>query len=387
MLPVIETAHMLGYHVITADYLPDNIAHKYSDEYVNVSIVDRDAVLQAAIEKRIDGIMSFGVDPGVISAAFVQSKLGLPSFGPFESVEVLQNKDRFRSFLQRNHFSVPESNSYSSVFDAVQDSDRWTFPVIVKPTDSAGSKGVTKVNSTKELSAAAERAFSYSYLGRIIVERFIEKKGNSSDSDCFLERGVLKYVSFSSQWFDIKAANPYTPAAYTWPSTFTIEQEVFLTHELQRLLSLLHMRTGVYNVETRIGEDDIPYIMEVSPRGGGNRLSEMVKYGTGLDLIKASLRDCVGEEVESIKQKSFDGYWAEVMLHSNKEGRYLDVCINDEYLPFVVEKDIWIRQGDLIHKFNGANDCIGSLVLCFDSKEASEAAISKIDEWLDIKVQ
>ena len=80
-LPVIEAAKKLGIYTITADYLPDNIAHKYSDEYVNVSIIDKEAVLKVAQEKQIDGIMSFGVDPGVVAASYVQNKMGLPSFG------------------------------------------------------------------------------------------------------------------------------------------------------------------------------------------------------------------------------------------------------------------------------------------------------------------
>ena len=67
LLPVIEAAHNQGYYVITADYFPDNIAHKYSDEYINVSIIDKEAVLEVACEKEIDGIMSFGVDPGAVS--------------------------------------------------------------------------------------------------------------------------------------------------------------------------------------------------------------------------------------------------------------------------------------------------------------------------------
>ena len=69
LLPIINIAHKLGYYVITCDYLPNNIAHKYSDEYINVSIIDKDAVLRIAQEKRIDGIMSFAVDPGVVTAA------------------------------------------------------------------------------------------------------------------------------------------------------------------------------------------------------------------------------------------------------------------------------------------------------------------------------
>lgn len=118
LLPVIDTAHKMGIYVITADYLPDNIAHKYSDEYVNVSIIDKEAVLKVAREKQIDGIMSFAVDPGVVTASYVQQEIGLPSFGPYESVVILQNKDKFRAFLAENGFNVPWSLGFSSVDEA-----------------------------------------------------------------------------------------------------------------------------------------------------------------------------------------------------------------------------------------------------------------------------
>ena len=151
LLPVIKAAHEQGYYVITADYLPDNIAHQYSDEYVNVSIIDKEAVLRVAREKEIDGIMSFGVDPGVIAASYVQNQMGLPSFGPFESVEILQHKDRFRAFLTENGFNVPWAYGFSSETEAWEARETFNYPLIVKPTDSAGSKGCTRVDSEVEL--------------------------------------------------------------------------------------------------------------------------------------------------------------------------------------------------------------------------------------------
>ena len=158
MLPVIKAAHEQGYYVITADYLPDNIAHKYSDEYVNVSIIDKEAVLKVAREKQIDGIMSFGVDPGVVSASYVQTKLGLPSFGPYESVEILQNKDKFRAFLTEHGFNVPKAKGYTKAEDVMTNADQWEYPVIVKPTDAAGSKGVPRAHSAAPLKDAVEYA-------------------------------------------------------------------------------------------------------------------------------------------------------------------------------------------------------------------------------------
>ena len=138
LLPVIKAAHEQGYYVITADNVPDNIAHKHSDEYVNVSIVNKEAVLAEAQKQQIDGIISFGVDPGVEAAAYVQEQMYLPSMGPYESVRILQNKDLFRAFLRDNGFNVPEARGYNTIEEALADTGWLRFPMIVKPTDSAG---------------------------------------------------------------------------------------------------------------------------------------------------------------------------------------------------------------------------------------------------------
>jgi biotin carboxylase len=386
LLPVIKAAHEQGYYVITADYLPDNVAHKYSDEYVNVSIVDKEAVLKVAQEKQIDGIISFGVDPGVVAAAYVQEKMGLPSMGPYASVEILQNKDKFRAFLQAHGFNCPKGKGYSSIDAALNDTDWLTWPMIVKPTDSAGSKGVTRVDKIEDYKSAVEEAFAKSIKGNIIVEQYLEKVGCTSDSDCMSINGDLKVVSFSAQRFDVEAANPYAPAAFTWPSTYTQEQEAYLTSELQRLLSLLHMGTTVYNVETRIATDGNPYLMEVSPRGGGNRLCEMLRYATGIDLINAQVRAAVGDSI-NVVQQPYNGHWAEVILHAPKAGEFAGIEIADTLPAKVVERDLWVKEGDKVEAFHGANDAIGTLVLRFDNKEEMEYAITHQSEWLKIIVE
>ena len=384
LLPVIEEAHKLGIYVITADYLPDNIAHKYSDEYVNVSIVDKTAVLKVAQEKQIDGIMSFGVDPGVVAAAYVQEQMGLPAFGPYKSVEILQNKDKFRKFLTENGFNVPWAYSFDSVEKALVAADEYSYPLIVKPTDSAGSKGCSKVDKFENLPSALTYAMEHSISGHIIIEEFLEQLGCSSDSDCFSINGKLEFASFSAQRFDRNAENPYTPSAYSWPSTYTEVQESELRSELQRLLSLLKMETSVYNIETRVGINGKPYIMEVSPRGGGNRLSEMLRYATGVDLIKAAVCASVGLPIEGVKQIPYNGHWAEVILHSEKEGVFEEVQVDNRIAKNVVEKDVWVTSGTKVDGFKGANNAIGTLVLQFESAEEMEQVISSPDTFVKV---
>ena len=308
LLPVIKAAHHHGYYVITVDYVPDNIAHKYSDEFHNVSILNKDAVLNLAQELKINGILSFGVDPGVVTAAYVAEKMNLPFQCSYKSACILQDKSLFRQFLKDNNFNVPNAKGYSSKEDALADTDSFNWPIIVKPVDSAGSKGVTRVDLKEQLPSAIEYALSESHNGHFIIEDFLEKEGNSSDCDSFTVDGKLVFCSFNEQLFDNKAINPYTPAAYTWPSTIPQWAQEELKSELQRLMTLLNVKTGVYNIETRLCKNGKPYIMEVSPRGGGNRLSEMMKYISGQDLIDNCVRAAVGEPTDTISQPKYNGW-------------------------------------------------------------------------------
>ena len=373
LLPVIKAAHKHNIHVITVDYIPDNIAHKYSDEFHNLSILDKDAVLQLAQELQIDGIMSFGVDPGVVTAAFVAEKMNLPFQCSYEAACILQDKSRFRQFLKEHNFNVPNAKGYASIEVALKDVDYFHWPVIVKPVDSAGSKGVSRVDTPEALLEAVSYALSEAHNGHFIIEDFLDKKGCSSDSDCFSINGKLAFCSFSDQKFDLDADNPYTPAAYSWPSTMPKYAKEELTNELQRLMTLLHVKTGVYNVETRLCTNGKPYIMELSPRGGGNRLSEMLRYITHTDLIDNAVLNAVGEKIEEIQQPCYDGCLAEIILHSDKSGIFRKLIIDKEFeKQFVIAKDLWVENGDKVEGFTGANKAIGTLALHFSSHQELE---------------
>ena len=383
-LPVIKAAHELGCYVITCDYLPDNIAHKYSDEYCNVSIIEKDAVLEAAKKLKIDGIMSFACDPGVVTAAYVAEKLGLPSCGPYESVCILQNKGKFRKFLTDNGFNVPVAKGYTSVNEALRDVDLYNWPVIVKPTDSAGSKGVTRVDDPEKLKESIEYALSFSHCSEFIIEDFIEQKGFSSDTDSFSIDGELRFVSFDCQRFDKNADNPYTPAAYNWPASISDEHQKELTSEIQRLLKLLNMRTSIYNIETRESTNGKAYIMECSPRGGGNRLAEMLRYATGVDLIKNAVRAAIGEPIEGVEQKPYNGAWAEIILHSDKSGVFKRLEISDVIKENVIEEDLWISEGTKVGGFSAANEAIGTLVLRFETQEEMLEQMERMDKLVKV---
>lgn len=384
-IPVVEAAHKQGYHVITCDYLPNNVAHSYSDEYINFSTTDKEGILAWARKSPIDGILTF-TDSGVVTTAYVQHHLGLPQIGPLESVEIMQNKARFRRFLADNGFKVPKAKGYVSFDDAFKDAGCFKWPVIVKPVDSAGSKGVSKIVELEQLKDAVDFALYYSISKEFIIEEFIEKEGCSSDSDCFSVDGQFKFISFSAQRFDEEARGTFTPAAYSWPSSMSSWAKAKLSSELQRLISLLGMKTTIYNIETRVGTDGIPYIMEVTPRGGGNRLAEMLRYATGVDMITAAVRAAVGDSVHDIEQRPFDGFWAEIIVHASDSGTLDGVVIDETLESNVVEKDLWYKKGDEVKVFASARDAIGTLVLKFRTEEELEKAITCQRDWLKVVV-
>ena len=385
LLPVIEEAHRLGVHVITADYLPDNIAHKHSDEYCNVSIVDKEAVLKAARELKIDGILSHAVDPGVTAAAYVAEKMGLPFQCSYEAACILQDKSLFRKFLSEHGFNCPKAKGYTNVEDALEDVDFFNWPVIVKPVDSAGSKGVTKVVDKAGLKAAIETALSASISKNFIIEDFLDKVGAQSSADIFTVDGKLVYPAYSDQLFDKNAANPYTPAIEIWPASMEQKFQDDLTAQLQRLFTLLGVKSGIYNVESRVCSDGKAYIMEVSPRGGGNRIAELQDMATGQSLIANEIKKALGMPMDDINAPQYDGVWCNYILHSNTPGTFVSIDIGEPFkINHVKDMGLIVQPGDPVVPFTGANNSLGTLFLRFDSRADLEQALSNSSSWLKI---
>jgi len=390
LIPVIKAAHKLGIYVITCDYLPDNNAHKVSDEYRNISIIEKEEVLEAAQQMQIDGIMSFACDPGVVTAAYVAEKMGLPFQGSYQSTCILQDKGLFRQFLLDNNFNCPHAKRYTDKKAPFDDIGYFNWPVIVKPVDSAGSKGVKKVDSPDNLAEAIEIAVEGSHNGAFIVEDFLTFEGFHSSADLFTVNGKMEFVSYSDQLFDPEADNPYTPAYIIWPSSMRKEHQDFLTSETQRLMDLLGMDTGIYNIETCVGNGEKPYIMEVSPRGGGCKIAELQRLAYGVDLIENEVRKAVGMPVENIKQTKCDGYWCEMVVHARPhesgilQSVWVDDDIRDKYLKVV---DLAAKPGAIVKPFTGANMALGDMFFRFDSREELDRIMGNAQEWLHIDLK
>lgn len=383
----IETAKKFGYYTVLCDFLTDNPGQYVADTFYLVSTTDKEKVLQVAEKENVDGVLAYASDPAAPTAAYVAEKMGLPG-SPYKSVEILCNKDRFREFLAENNFCTPRAKGYTNLRIAMDDlkNNYFKYPVIVKPVDSSGSKGVSRIDNFDEANDKLEYAMSFSRGKKIIIEEFVEKFGYQIAGDGLSVDGKLVFRYFANDHFNTKCVNPFVPISASFPYNMPKEVQDKIHGEIQRLLDLLHMQTTTYNFDMRIDKDYNVYLMEVAPRDGGNYIPDVIKYATGVDLVECSVKAAMGEniELEDIKPEGYYSYFA---VHSLEDGMLDKVEFTKEGSKHIIENHLIKKTGDEIKAFTGANTTLGCLVMKFDNMEQMLHMMDYSEEWCNVKLK
>lgn len=386
-VPSILKAKEMGYYVITCDYLPENPGHKFADEFHNVSTTDKNKVLQLARKLGIDGIVCYASDPSAPTAAYVSEEMGFPT-SPYKSVEILSNKDLFRDFLKKNNFTVPKAKGYSNYEEAKEDFKSFKKPVMIKPVDSSGSKGVNKINSIKDLHASVVLALSYSRVKRFIIEEYVEKLGYQIAGDGFSVDGKLVFRAFANEHFESNGVNPFVPIGESWPYNMPERIHQKVHDEVQRLIKLLNMKSGAYNFDIRIDNNENVIIMELGPRNGGNLIPQVTKYATGVDMVEFTIKAAMGENCSDLRMSDIKGFWSCYMIHSLKDGILKDVWLDKDFESNnIVEFDMHYTTGDKITSFTGSNGTLGTMILKFESMDEMLNKMDNMDNYIKVEVQ
>lgn len=380
----IKEAVKMGHHVITCDYLPENPGHKYAHEYYNVSTTDKDAVLELAKRLEVDGVVAYASDPAAPVAAYVSEKLGLPT-SPYKSVEILSNKDLFRQYLQEHGFNSPLAMGFSSYEEALNAKDRFKLPVMVKPVDSSGSKGINKLTSWDQLEEDVKDALSYSRSKRIIIEEFIDKQGWQISGDAFSVDGKLVFHCFGNEYYNPRGKKDFAPIGESWPFMMDTRFIDILEQDLQKLITSLGMRSTAYNVEAIVDKSGKVYILEFGARSGGSLIPQITKYATGVDMVPYVIKAALGEDCSDLKMAPSKGCWANYMVHSKTTGKYKDIWFapgfkENHLVEFVTE----LKPGDPVHEFRDAQDALGEMILKFDNTEQMFGMLADMDKYIRI---
>jgi biotin carboxylase len=364
-IPPLRYAREQGHYVITCDYLPQNPGHKFAHESHNVSTTDKDAVLSLAQKLKIDGIVAYASDPAAPTAAYVAEKMGLPG-NPYESVLILARKDLFRAFLKTHGFNVPRSKAFYDRDEARVWLAEIGLPVYVKPVDSSGSKGVTRLAELAMFDDAFDHALTFSREKKVVVEEEILRASYQVAGDGFIVEGVLAFRCWADEHFD-KLCNGLVPIGQTFPTSHSEEWLNTAHSETQRLLSLLNMKTGALNFDFIFTEDGKFYFLELGPRNGGCLIPEVIRYATDVDLIKNTVDAALGLPCKNMTLKPAKGYWSSYMVHSLEPGNFKELWLSDRVKSKIIEQDICVLPGERVEKYLGSNHTLGTMILKFDS--------------------
>lgn len=383
----IKEAVKMGYYVITCDYLPSNPGHQYAHEYHNVSTTDKEAVLKLARQLNVDGIVAYASDPAAPTAAYVCEQLGLPT-SPYKSVEILSKKHLFRKYLSDHGFNVPRAQSYTSYQEAEKDIDSFNLPIMVKPVDSSGSKGINKLTDKSKLKSYFDDALSYSRDKIVIMEEFIEKQGPQISGDAFSVNGELVFHCLGNEFYSTKVDKDFAPLGECWPSIMPQSVIKQLAEDLQRLISSLEMKSTAYNVEAIYGKDGKVYILELGARSGGSLIPQITALATGVDMVPYVIKAAMGEDCSDLKMAPVKGFWSNYMAHTNETGHYNGIAFDEDFEKnHLVDYISEAKTGDLIHKYRDAQDCVGELIIKYDSQEQMFQMIENMDKYVTIIVK
>lgn len=370
-LIAIQKAKELGYHTIVCDYLPDNPGQHIADTFYLLSTTDKDAILEVAQKERIDGIVAYSSDPAAPTAAYVAEKMHLKGNG-YDEVRHFCEKQLFRKFLAEHSFNVPKSIELDETSNAQNiNLAGFCFPVIVKPTDSSGSKGITVLENKEGLPEALDYARKYSRNKILIIEEFIRR-----DHPHVIEAEIFALNGDVVSWGLINSirdseSNPLLPSSYTYPLELSPERKALVKQEISKLVKAMGNASGAFNIELIIDSSGRLFFLDAGPRNGGNMLPEFISMVTGKDIVSATIKNAMGDI--NRQDVEFDGesggFWGLGVLHASKHGTFKSIAYTPLAQRSLIREVIQKSPGDGIRPFERCDDLVGLDFFHFNSKE------------------
>jgi biotin carboxylase len=313
-IPVIEAANRLGFLTVTADNVESNPGHRLANRRYLVSSTDFTEVLSLARKEGVSGVISPATDVAVTTAAFVSRELLLPG-PPFTAAQVLTDKFKFREFQRKAGLPHPRAflldRSDTAVPKAALNGRSW----LLKPCRASGSKGVYILTDMDDLPKRAEESRSFSIDGKALIEELKEGSHHTCEGILRDGRAVLSMITDRDT-----ASPPYTATVgHRVPSNLPPERQTKALAMIEAVFRLLGVRDGPFDCDFIASASDI-FIIEMTPRLGGNSLSELFSLAVGFDLVSYAIHHAVGNFLE-IPEPSVIQPSAMVILGTDRRGQ------------------------------------------------------------------
>lgn len=293
--PLIRKAQEMGYETHVFAWKANDVGERIADHFYPISIIEKDEILEVCRSLDISGICTIASDLAVITVNYVASKLGLPC-NSMETTLKSTNKHLMRMAFEDNNDPSPKSILVNSVDDL--ENVELAFPVIVKPLDRSGSRGISKVYKREQLSDAIGSAKEQGFEKSALVEEFAEGDEYS-----------VEYISFEGQHHFLAMTKKYTTGDPHFIETGHLEPAPVSDEVLGKVkdvvnhaLDTLGITNGASHTEIKIDDKGTIRIIEIGGRMGGDFIgSDLVRISTGIDFVRAVIQVAVGEKPDLSK--------------------------------------------------------------------------------------
>jgi len=381
-IPVIVRAKERGFFVIVCTYNSEESGIGLADEFHHISTTDREAVLSLAKKRDVDIVLAYASDAAGPTAAYVSEEMGLPG-NPYDTVKMMTDKYLFRSFLRENESFTPEFIKFTESEIHSDIAVDLEFPLIIKPVDSSGGRGVKRVEKSEDLLTAAQEALSYSFSRTIIAEEIVETEFPQVHGNGFVVNGELVFSNLGDHMF--RASCGTVPVATLWPGSLPEHYIRQIEEEVSRVIKKSGFLMGPVNIEARITKDKTVSIIELAPRSAGNFVSELILNGTGVDIVGNYLSLLEGKSVNIRSSKS--ECVAYYLLHSEKRGIFCTLDIDLSIQKYISDINMYVGKGDQVDSYQHMNNSIGIVLFKFDQIGDMQRVMKNMPDYLNIVVE
>ena len=344
-IPLIIEAQKLGYYVISSGNRACDLGHQYADKYVPADFSEPEAVLEVAVSNRINAICPCANDFSAIACSYVAERLGLPGHDAYETSKLIHHKDAYRQFASANALPTPKAKGFSDLNSARLGVRSFGFPVIVKPVDLTGGKGITKVNCLADVEDALAKAFLVSKEKRVIVEEFIE--GERHGFSALIKSGKVVFYFLDNEEYYL---NPYMVSAASAPACVSDAIAHELVKQAETISHKLSLTDGIFHVQYILAEQQ-PIIIEICRRPPGDLYIKLVEYATGVNYPMWLVKLFSGEDCSDIVHQNVKGYFLRHCVMADRNGIVFDVEIAPEVQSNIIDRMMWWKPGDVVNNY------------------------------------
>lgn len=291
--PLILKAKEMGYETHVFAWQDGSVGETTADFFYPISIVEKEEIFNKCKQIKPDAVATIASDLANITVQYLAEKFGL-TCNDSECIEISTNKYKMRCAFKENGVATP---FFATVSDVGQlgDCSQFAFPVIVKPTDRSGSRGITKVTDKKDLAAAIKAAADYSFEKKAIVEEYID--GPEYSCECISFEGRHTMLAVTKKF--TTGAPHFIETGHMEPAPLSTEMLEKVKCEIFNALNALKVRYGASHSEFRITSSGDIRIIEIGSRMGGDRIgSDLVRLSTGYDFVKMVIDTAAGKAPE-----------------------------------------------------------------------------------------